>query len=235
MDKKYKAMITWGAILAAIIIAIAFMRYQAELNDHSELAKCITDSGIKLYGAYWCPHCNEQKELFGTGQKFLRGAYVECASPTSPNEQAEACVTANIESYPTWVFPSGERVSKVLSIEELKAMSLQDLAKLVSARERRSITRGFTDAQKKLLKKVEATNQGTYKRAIKTHCRSITILPNMIGLKINIHNGKEYVQIEIQPEMVGHRLGEFAETRKRLKHSAPGIGATKSSAHQSVK
>ncbi|MCD4759863.1 30S ribosomal protein S19 [archaeon] len=121
------------------------------------------------------------------------------------------------------------------TLGELKEMSLQDLAKLVPARKRRALTRGFTDSQKKLLKKIEATNQGTYKKRIKTHCRGMIILPNMVDLKINIHNGKEYVQIEIQPEMIGHRLGEFAETRKRLKHSAPGIGATKSSAHQSVK
>lgn len=121
------------------------------------------------------------------------------------------------------------------TIEELKELSLQDFMKLVKARERRTIKRGFTDAQKRLLKKIEATNNGTYKRAIKTQCRDMIIIPNMIGLTIHIHKGKEFVPIEIQKEMVGHRLGEFAETRIRLKHSAPGIGATRSSAHQSVK
>ncbi len=121
------------------------------------------------------------------------------------------------------------------TIQDLKEMPLQDLIKLVPARQRRTFKRGFTDAQKRLLKKIEAANNGTYKKLIKTHCRGMPILPNMVGLRISIYNGKEYVQIEIQNEMIGHRLGEFAETRKRLKHSAPGIGATRSSAHQSVK
>ncbi len=121
------------------------------------------------------------------------------------------------------------------TIEELKAMPLQEFVKLIPARERRTIARGFTEAQKRLLKKIDAALQGTYKKAIKTHCRDMIILPKMVGLKIHIHNGKDFVGIDIQNEMIGHRLGEFAETRARLKHSAPGIGATKSSAHQSVK
>jgi len=121
------------------------------------------------------------------------------------------------------------------TIEELKAMPIQEFLKLVPTRERRSYTRGFTEAQKILLKKIEKALAGGYKKPIKTHCRSMLILPKMVGLKIHIYNGKTFVLIEIQNEMVGHRLGEFAETRARLKHSAPGIGATKSSAHQSVK
>jgi small subunit ribosomal protein S19 len=121
------------------------------------------------------------------------------------------------------------------TMEELKAMPIQDFMKLVPARKRRTLSRGFTDAQKSLIKKVEAANQGIYKKTIKTHCRNMIILPSMVGLKILIHRGKEFSPLEIENEMVGHRLGEFAETRIRLKHSAPGIGATKSSAHQSVK
>ena len=121
------------------------------------------------------------------------------------------------------------------TIEELKQMPIQEFTKLLKTRERRSLSRGFTDAQKRLIKKIDATNQGKNKKAIKTHCRGMIILPSMVGLTIHIHTGKEFKAIEIQKEMVGHRLGEFAETRTRLKHSAPGIGATRSSAHQSVK
>ena len=121
------------------------------------------------------------------------------------------------------------------TLGELKAMPIQEVAKLLPARERRTLDRGLTDPQKLFMRKVEATNNGTYKRAIKTHCRNMIILPNMVGLKIQIHRGNKFDAIEIMPEMIGHRLGEFAETRVRLKHSAPGIGATRSSAYASVK
>ena len=119
--------------------------------------------------------------------------------------------------------------------EEIKKMDLQDFTKLVSARHRRTINRGFTDAQKRLLKKVRAKNKGIYKKTIKTHCRDMLIIPEMLDQKILIYNGKAFSAIEINLEMLGHYLGEFVDTRSKVKHSAPGIGATRSSAYQSVK
>ena len=116
------------------------------------------------------------------------------------------------------------------TVDELKKMSLKEFASLLKSRQRRSLERGFTDAQKILLKKIKANEKN-----IKTHCRDMIILPEMIGLTIHVHRGKEFVPVMIQPEMVGHRLGEFALTRKRVEHSAPGIGATRSSASISVK
>ena len=65
----------------------------------------------------------------------------------------------------------------------------------------------------------------------KTHARDVVITPNMVGKTIKIHNGKEFTMVEIQPEMIGHFLGEFAQSRKRVGHSSPGVGATRSSAH----
>lgn len=121
------------------------------------------------------------------------------------------------------------------TLEELKEMSIQDFAKLVPTRTRRSLKNGFTEEQKLLLKKIRKANQGTYKKPIKTHCRNMIIIPEMVGLKIQIHNGKEFIPLEINPEMVAHALGEFALTRKAVKHSSPGIGATRSSAYQSQK
>lgn len=119
--------------------------------------------------------------------------------------------------------------------EEITNIALQDFVKLVSSRQRRSISRGFTDAQKILLKKVDASKKGTYKKIIKTHCRDMIIIPQMLGLTIFVHNGKIFSPIEINIEKLGHYLGEFVDTRNRVKHSAPGIGATRSSAYQSVK
>ena len=120
-------------------------------------------------------------------------------------------------------------------LEELQAMDFTEFAKLVPSRQRRSITRGFTEMQKRLLLKIEKAKKGHYKKPIKTHCRNMIVLPIMVDMNIHIHNGKSFVNILIQPEMIGHYLGEFALTRQRLTHSAPGIGATKSSAAASVK
>jgi len=121
------------------------------------------------------------------------------------------------------------------TVEELQKMDLKDFAKLVPARQRRSLTRGFTDAQKKLLKKVQSTKEGKYSKTLRTHCRGIVIIPDMIGLKILVHNGKTFMPVVVTEEMLGHYLGEMVLTRQRVQHSAPGVGATKSSAAFSVK
>lgn len=120
-------------------------------------------------------------------------------------------------------------------LDELKELSIQDFAKLLTARKRRSITRGFTNQQKILLKKIEKANAGQRKKPIKTHCRDMVIIPKMVGLLILVHQGKEFTQVQITEEMLGHVLGEFTQTRKKITHSAPGIGATRSSAAASVK
>jgi len=114
-------------------------------------------------------------------------------------------------------------------IAELEKMDIKEFARLITARQRRSIIHGFTDQQKKLLKKIELAKKGKSK-AIKTHVRNMPITPAMIGLTIMVYQGKEFQPVTIVPEMLGHRLGEFAFTRKKVEHSAPGIGATKSSA-----
>jgi len=120
------------------------------------------------------------------------------------------------------------------SIEEIKKMSLAEFGKLLPSRQRRTLQRGYTEAQKKLIDKINRTNEGTYKKTIKTHCRDMVIIPSMLGLTILIHNGKKFEALIVVPEMLGHFLGEFALTRARLQHSSPGIGATRSSASQST-
>ncbi len=121
------------------------------------------------------------------------------------------------------------------TVEELRKMDLKEFAKLVPARQRRSLTRGFSDANKRLLEKIKAANEGRYKKVIRTHCRDMVILPEMIGLKILIHNGKDFAPVMVIEDMVGHYLGEMTLTRRKVEHSAPGVGATKSSAAFSVK
>ena len=109
------------------------------------------------------------------------------------------------------------------TLEELKNMPLDKLAALLPARERRKIKRGFTEQEEKLLMKLKK------KDSVRTHCRDMVVLPEMVGKVIYVHNGKEFVRVEIKPEMIGHRLGEFAQTRRFEKHSGPGVGATRSS------
>lgn len=116
------------------------------------------------------------------------------------------------------------------TIEEIKKLSHNELAQLLTARQRRTLLRGFTEQQKILLKKLRAGEKN-----IETHCRDMIILPDMIGSTIKIHQGKEFVPVVVEPDMIGHCLGEFVLTRKKVAHSAPGIGATRSSASLSVK
>lgn len=120
-------------------------------------------------------------------------------------------------------------------LAELKTMDHKTFANLLPARQRRSLLRGISNGQKQLLLKIKKTREGRYKKPIKTHCRDSIVIPEMLGMIIHVHGGKSFTPIEIQPEMLGHYLGEFAFTRGKVQHSAPGIGATKSSAAASVK
>jgi len=123
-----------------------------------------------------------------------------------------------------------EFVFKGKSLQELQAMGLTELAELLPSRARRCIKRGLPEQQKKLLEKIKKNA-----RKLKTHSREMIVLPIMVGKIIQIHSGKEFINVEILPEMIGHRLGEFSNTRRRVSHSAPGIGATRSSSSLSVR
>ena len=115
--------------------------------------------------------------------------------------------------------------------EQLKEMTLTEFKKIITSRERRALNRGFTGPQKKLLIKIKEKPDKFHK----THERDIVIVPQMLGAKLGVYNGKEWITVEIGPEKLGHRLGEFAMTRQRVKHSSPGVGASRSSKHVSVK
>lgn len=116
-----------------------------------------------------------------------------------------------------------------LKTEQIKNMSVQEFAQLLTSRERRSVLRGMTEAEKSLLHKIAKRD------SVKTHCREMVIVPQMLGKTILVHNGKEYTPLLINEEMLGFRLGEFVLTRKMVKHNSPGIGASASSKSMSVK
>lgn len=119
------------------------------------------------------------------------------------------------------------------SIEELQGLSVAEFSKLIRSRERRSIKR-MGMSYKTLIEKVEkAKKEG--KQVVKTQIREAVILPSWVGMRFAVHNGKEFKELYITPEMLGHRIGEFVFTTKRVIHSAPGIRATRGSKFLSVK
>ena len=119
-----------------------------------------------------------------------------------------------------------------LSIEELQKLSNDELLPLLPSRIRRSLNRGLTEEQEKLFHDIEKAEKGD---VIKTHLRDMVILPNFVGRTLEVHNGKEFQRVVIQSNMIGHYLGEFALTRKNVKHTGPGVGATKSSKYMPLK
>ena len=121
------------------------------------------------------------------------------------------------------------------TITEIKKMDLNQFIQLIPSRLRRCAKRGFTEPQKKLIKKIQLAKEGKWKKPIKTHCRDMITIPDMVGLTIHIHTGNSFIPVKVTEEMLGHYLGEFALTRKKVQHSAPGIGATKSSTAASSK
>ena len=120
-------------------------------------------------------------------------------------------------------------------LAELEGMSLEKLFQLFPARQRRSLTRGITDGKRKLIEEIKAEKAGKGKNPIKTHIRDLIILPYMVGVTVNVFSGKEFRPVNIVPEMIGHYLGEYVITNKRVSHGAPGVGASRSSLYVPLK
>jgi small subunit ribosomal protein S19 len=125
-----------------------------------------------------------------------------------------------------------EKYYRGKTIEELKTLDTREFAKLVKSRPRRAIMRNY-DVIENFVRR--CNEKSSRNKPIRTHNREMVIIPAMIGRTIGVHNGKEFLRVDITEEMLGHRLGEFAFTRKTTKHGAAGVGATKSSASRSVK
>jgi small subunit ribosomal protein S19 len=119
-----------------------------------------------------------------------------------------------------------------LSLPQLQAMSLEEFAKVASSRARRSIRRGFNIETSLFFERMQSTPAD---KVVRTHVRDALVLPAHVGRHVAIHNGKEFKEIEVRPEMVGHYYGEFSLTRRFEKHSGPGVGATRSSKFMPLK
>ncbi len=114
-------------------------------------------------------------------------------------------------------------------VADLAKLSIEELAGLLPARQRRSIKRGLAKENKKLLASLKN------KDSVRTHIRNMIILPDMVGKSLEIYNGKSFEKVEVMPEMIGHFFGEFAQTRGRVQHGAAGVGATRSSKYVPLK
>ena len=121
------------------------------------------------------------------------------------------------------------------SVDELQKIPNDELFALLNARQRRSLKRGLSDNKKKLIGEIKLAKEGKNKNPIKTHQRDIIILPYMVGTTINVFSGKEFTPITISTEMIGHYVGEYVITNKRVSHGAPGVGASRSSLYVPLK
>ena len=122
-----------------------------------------------------------------------------------------------------------------LSTEETESLTGEKLFDLLSSRARRSLKRGINDQKRKLIGEIKMKKAGKLNADIKTHLRDLIILPYMVGVTVSVFSGKEFVPIVITTEMIGHYLGEYVITNKRVSHGAPGVGASRSSLYVPLK
>lgn len=107
------------AILAIGILVVGYLIFSNSTPNQEKmnaLATCLQEKGVKMYGAFWCPHCNEQKKMFGSA--FSKIEYIECSTPDG-RAQLQVCKDAGIDGYPTWEFPNGTRASGELKAQDL--------------------------------------------------------------------------------------------------------------------
>jgi len=128
---------------------------------------------------------------------------------------------------------------KGYSGDQVKRLSIETLMPLLNSRQRRSLDRRLstymTDEKRKFREEMKLSREGKLSSPLKTHLRDMIILPDMIGLSVLVHNGKEFIPFTIRPEMVGHYLGEYSITNKRVQHGSPGVGSSRSSLYVPLK
>ncbi len=124
----------------------------------------------------------------------------------------------------------GEFTYRGHTLDELQELSIDEVAELLPARQRRTIERGLSVEHEKLLETARnADPEETANDPIRTHLRDMPVLPEMVGLTFAVHAGQSFERVAVEPEMLGHSLGEFQLTRQQVEHGQAGIGATRSS------
>ncbi len=118
------------------------------------------------------------------------------------------------------------------TLEELKTLDVREFSKYLRSRPRRTVLRQFQRIEDFVNRaKVKVAK----KKKIRTHQRDLIIVPELVGMTLNIHNGRTFLPVEVKGEMLGHVFGEFAPTRGKVNHGSAGVGATKGSKHKTKK
>ncbi len=115
-NNKFKIKIILVSLVAVLVLAFLVFIFlgrpgNAVSNQLDSFAQCLASKGITMYGANWCPHCQNEKNRFGSSFKFV--PYVEC--PADPNK----CLAAGVNAYPTWIFPDGKRLAGDQELQKL--------------------------------------------------------------------------------------------------------------------
>ena len=105
-DPGFLRKVIIGVVIAAALGATYYVGYHRRVHQHDDFARCLAHHDVKMYGAYWCPHCTEQKALFGDAAKDL--PYVEC-DPGGVSPRPDLCEKAGVKSFPTWVMGDKRR------------------------------------------------------------------------------------------------------------------------------
>src|SRR3989344_2842937 len=106
----------YAVVLAVVAIPVYFFWAKDEVSGkHDDFAQCLTDRGVIMYGAYWCPHCQNEKKAFGDSFRFVN--YVECTQETGK------CLVEKINGYPTWIFKDGRRFEGEMGLKRLSEAS----------------------------------------------------------------------------------------------------------------
>lgn len=117
MSKKTGQIIMWAALAAAISGGVWWaVSYRSGPGKYDAFSQCLKDKGAVFYGAFWCPHCQNQKAMFGKSAKLL--LYVECSTPDGRG-QAPLCQEKEIKGYPTWEFADGSRETGEVALAKL--------------------------------------------------------------------------------------------------------------------
>ncbi len=107
---------TWMGLIIVVLVILVVGFTRNNTSQHDSFAQCLTEKGATMYGAYWCGHCQNQKELFSGSWKYVN--YVECSLPSGKG-QTQECIDKEINGYPTWEFADGSREVRVMSPQEL--------------------------------------------------------------------------------------------------------------------
>lgn len=111
----------WILVAAGVLLAgwagYDYFSYNNKASTLDDFAKCVTSKSVRMYGAWWCPHCAEQKELFGFAFQYVN--YSECGIEKQPHSISDQCTNEGIKHFPTWQFPDGHREEGVKQLSEL--------------------------------------------------------------------------------------------------------------------